>query len=158
MESRMLTTAMLTAINDLRRTKQSVFFLATNRLRAFDAAIIRPGRFVMQLFVGTPNLESRVILCQQALSSVPASAEAKSQAIESFREFLHSNWSEDGDIMFMNYLESRQFATSIAQIVENGVEVDEVGLATILHQQAAVMTCRGTVRDEYKAQMGLSRF
>lgn len=33
MESRMLTTAMLTAINDLRRTKQSIFFLATNRLR-----------------------------------------------------------------------------------------------------------------------------
>jgi hypothetical protein len=43
MESRMLTTAMLTAINDLRRTKQSIFFIATNRLRAFDAAIIRPG-------------------------------------------------------------------------------------------------------------------
>ena len=39
----MLTTAMLTAINDLRRTKQSIFFIATNRLRAFDAAIIRPG-------------------------------------------------------------------------------------------------------------------
>ena len=34
MESRMLTTAMLTAINDLRRRKQSIFFLATNRLRA----------------------------------------------------------------------------------------------------------------------------
>ena len=33
MESRMLTTAMLTAINDLRRAKRSMFFLATNRLR-----------------------------------------------------------------------------------------------------------------------------
>ena len=49
MESRMLTTAMLTAINDLRRAKQSIFFVATNRLRAFDSAIIRPGRFDMQL-------------------------------------------------------------------------------------------------------------
>jgi SpoVK/Ycf46/Vps4 family AAA+-type ATPase len=39
MESRMLTTAMLTAINDLRRTKQSIFFIATNRLHAFDSAI-----------------------------------------------------------------------------------------------------------------------
>ena len=36
MESRMLTTAMLTAINDLRRTKRSVFFIATNRLRVFE--------------------------------------------------------------------------------------------------------------------------
>jgi hypothetical protein len=45
MESRMLTTAMLTAINDLRSAENSVFFLATNRLRAFDSAITRPGRF-----------------------------------------------------------------------------------------------------------------
>lgn len=36
MESRMLTTAMLTAINDLRSKKRSVFFIATNRLRAFE--------------------------------------------------------------------------------------------------------------------------
>jgi hypothetical protein len=43
MESRMLTTSMLTAINDLRRKKQSLFFIATNRLRAFDSAITRPG-------------------------------------------------------------------------------------------------------------------
>jgi hypothetical protein len=70
MESRMLTTAMLTAINDLRRTKRSVFFVATNRLRAFDSAIIRPGRFDLQLFVGTPNLESRVVLFRQALRDV----------------------------------------------------------------------------------------
>merc|ERR1712125_235937 len=73
MESRMLTTAMLTAINDLRKKKLSIFFLATNRLRAFDAAVIRPGRFDLQLFVGTPNLESRVILLQQALSSSSSS-------------------------------------------------------------------------------------
>jgi hypothetical protein len=158
MESRMLTTAMLTAINDLRRTKQSVFFVATNRLRAFDAAIIRPGRFDMQLFVGMPNLEARVILCQQALSSVSAPAESKEKAIDTYREFLQSVWSEDGDVMFMNYLESRQFATSIARIVENGVDLDEEELTRILRLQAAVMTCRGTVRDEYKAQVGLSRF
>lgn len=49
MESRMLTTAMLTAINDLRRKQRSVFFLATNRLRAFDSAITRPGRFDLQV-------------------------------------------------------------------------------------------------------------
>ena len=148
---------MLTAINDLRRTKQSVFFLATNRLRAFDAAIIRPGRFDMQLFVGTPNLEARVILCQQALSSVSAPHESKERAIETYRTFLQSTWSEDGDVMFMNYLESRQFATSIAKLIANGVILDETELSRILRQQAAVMTCRGAVRDEYKAQITMSR-
>ena len=67
-------------------------------------------------------------------------------------------WSEDGDAMFMNYLEGKQFATSSANILANGKELEEAELSMILKQQAAVMTCRGSVRDEYKAQMGLSRF
>ena len=157
MESRMLTTAMLTAINDLRRTKQSVFFLATNRLRAFDAAIIRPGRFDIQLFVGTPNLEARVILFEQALSTIVLSEEEKKKATMTFKEFLNSVWSEDGDAMFMNYLEGKQFATSAANILTRGRELEISELDLILKQQAAVMTCRGPVRDEYKAQMDLSR-
>ena len=45
----MLTTAMLTKINDLRRARRSIFFVATNRLRAFDSAVTRPGRFDMQV-------------------------------------------------------------------------------------------------------------
>ena len=68
----MLTTAMLTAINDLRRIKRSVFFIATNRLHAFDKAITRPGRFDMQIFVGAPNLESRIVQLRQKLSAVTA--------------------------------------------------------------------------------------
>lgn len=155
MESRMLTTAMLTAINDLRRAKQSVFFLATNRLRAFDAAIIRPGRFDVQLFVGTPNLGSRVILFEQAISKLLVSEKEKAVAVDAYKEFLDSVWSEDA--MFMNYLEGKQLASSAANILASGRKLDAAELDVILKQQAAVMTCRGTVRDEYKAQMGLSR-
>ena len=59
MESRMLTTAMLTQLNDLRRKQSCIFIVATNRLRSFDAAVTRPGRFDMLLFVGTPNLDAR---------------------------------------------------------------------------------------------------
>lgn len=158
MESRMLTTAMLTAINDLRRAKQSVFFLATNRLRAFDSAIIRPGRFDIQLFVGTPNLEARVILLEEALDKRGVSNERiKSEALQVFRAFLDSVWSVDGDVMFMNYLEGKQFATSVANIVASGRPLQHDELQRILDQQATVMTCRGAVRDEYKAQMDLSR-
>mmetsp|Transcript_18098 Transcript_18098/g.37315 ORF Transcript_18098/g.37315 Transcript_18098/m.37315 type:complete len:868 (+) Transcript_18098:276-2879(+) len=163
MESRMLTTAMLTAINDLRRTKQSVFFLATNRLRAFDAAIIRPGRFDMQLFVGTPNLEARVILFRQALESIDTNENEKQieKIVATYREFLRSVWTQDA--MFMNYLEGKQFASRVASMVETSRRLggegvlDEAELARILAQQAAVMTARGSVREEYEAQMGLSR-
>lgn len=51
MESRLLTTAMLTQINDLRRQQASIFIIATNRLRSFDAAVIRPGRFFFLLII-----------------------------------------------------------------------------------------------------------
>lgn len=154
MESRMLTTAMLTAINDLRRTRQSVFFIATNRLRAFDSAITRPGRFDMQLLVGTPNLESRVSQFQENLAGA-VNANVRDQAIESFRSFLKSVWTQD--IMFMNYLEGMQFASACAEIVTSGGNLGTKEMSAILRQQAAVMTVRGSARDEYLASMELSR-
>ena len=160
MESRMLTTAMLTAINDLRRTKRSVFFLATNRLRAFDSAIIRPGRFDLQLFVGTPNLGARVIQFSQALSKAGTTLSEGSQqeAISAYRSFLETVWSTEQDAMFMNFLESQQFATFAAKVVATGGKLEYQALESILKQQAAVMTIRGSVRDEYIASMELSRF
>ena len=103
MESRMLTTAMLTAINDLRRTKQSIFFIATNRLRVFDSAITRRGRFDMQLFVGTPNLPSRIIQFRDKLSGLGVEDKIMNRAIDSYRSFLEKVWPQDA--MFMNYLE-----------------------------------------------------
>ena len=155
MESRMLTTAMLTAINDLRRAKRSIFFLATNRLRAFDSAIIRPGRFDMQLFVGTPNLDARLVLFRNQLASVPVSQDIKNGAEESFRSFLLSTWKDDA--MFFNYLEALQYASACADVVALGNTLTEDTMAAILKSQAVVMTVRGAVREEYIASMGLSR-
>ena len=154
MESRMLTTAMLTAINDLRRNRQSVFFVATNRLRAFDSAITRPGRFDMQLFVGTPNLEARVSQFTEKLSGV-VNDERRDRAIEAFRTFLKSVWSKD--VMFMNYLEGMQFASACADVVTAGNELYAKEMSEILKKQAAVMTVRGSARDEYISSMELSR-
>jgi SpoVK/Ycf46/Vps4 family AAA+-type ATPase len=158
MESRMLTTSMLTAINDLRRTKQSVFFVATNRLRAFDTAITRPGRFDMQLFVGTPNLEARVIQFQKQVATLSALSSAEKEiAIHTYRDYLDSVWSENA--MFMNYLEGMQFASACAELVRKHPErkLETESMASILAQQAAVMTVRGQVREEYLASMKMSR-
>ncbi|CAB9501091.1 metalloprotease FTSH [Seminavis robusta] len=155
MESRMLTTAMLTAINDLRRAKQSIFFIATNRLRAFDAAITRRGRFDMQLFVGTPNLESRMIQFQKKLEEVPETKKVKTAAVQTYRKFLESEWSNDA--MYMNYLEGMQFASACARIVASRRQLTVEELSSIHSQQAAVMTVRRSVRDEFVASMGLTR-
>lgn len=151
----MLTTAMLTAINDLRRHKQSIFFVATNRLKAFDSAITRPGRFDMQLFVGTPNLHSRVTQFQHKLAGNPADEKEKAKATEAYRAFLESVWSQDA--MFMNYLEGMQFASACSKVVASKARLTKTAMSAILRQQAAVMTVRGPARDEYLASMELSR-
>jgi hypothetical protein len=107
--------------------------------------------------VGTPNLESRVILFQQAISNLLLSEEKKERSLVNYRAFLESVWTPEGDVMFMNYLEGKQLAHSAANIIANGRELEVSELRIILKQQAAVMTCRGAVRAEYRAQMGLSR-
>ena len=155
MESRMLTTAMLTAINDLRRAEQSVFFLATNRLRAFDAAITRPGRFDLQLFVGTPNLEARTVQFSQKLADVPVDEADKEKAMDSYRNFLESVWEDEA--RFMNYLEGMQFAGACANIVRVGSSLTDQEMNSILQTQSAILTVRGTVREEYLASMELTR-
>ena len=118
----MLTTSMLTKINDLRRGKRSVFFVATNRLRAFDSAVTRPGRFDLQLFVGTPNLDARVLRFESRLNvalssnrgdplSQPSeSSDRVARNVDGFRAFLSKHWKSDA--MFFNYLESEQMAAS----------------------------------------------
>lgn len=152
MESRMLTTAMLTAINDLRRNQQSIFFIATNRLKAFDAAITRPGRFDMQLFVGTPNLQARIIQYQQALKQ-RRGIENDAPLVQKYRAFLQSVWTQDA--MFMNFLEGRQFASACADL---GSGLRRRDMETMFGQQAAVMTVRGTaLREEYLQSMEASR-
>lgn len=155
MESRMLTTAMLTAINDLRRAKRSIFFLATNRLTALDSAIIRPGRFDIQLFVGTPNQEARIIQFEQQLAALAVDEVIKTGALQTYSKFLAAVWTKDA--MFMNYLEGIQFAKSCASIVASSGELTEEAMQSILDTQAVVMTVRGSTRDEFISSMELSR-
>lgn len=155
MESRMLTTAMLTAINDLRRKKRSVFFLATNRLRAFDSAITRPGRFDLQLFVGTPNLDAKCIMLRDKLTISGFDEDTKKDMLEVYREFLTKRWTDNA--MYMNYLEGMQFASSCVDLLVREGELKTESMEKILTKQASVMTVRGSARDEYMASMEFSR-
>ena len=146
---------MLTAINDLRRAKKSIFFVATNRLRAFDAAIIRPGRFDMQLFVGTPNLKARSIQFNQAVSGLSLDSTTKQQAMEVYDDFLVSVWEEDAK--YMNYIEGVKFAQQCASLLSKSGILDRESMAAILKSQTSVMTVRGQVREEFDASMNMTR-
>lgn len=94
MESRMLTTAMLTQFNDLRRHRQSVFIVATNRLRSFDKAVTRPGRFDCLLFVGTPNRSSRELSFEGKLTDLSSrlSPDLQRKVLADWQKFSLSNW------------------------------------------------------------------
>lgn len=122
---------------------------------SFDAAITRPGRFDLSLFVGTPNLDAKMKLFRDALSSVPVDDRLKETAEKSYHDFLHTVWEEDA--MFMNYLEGLQFATACAKIVASGSPLSQEVLSTLMRSQSAVMTLRFSLREEYKASMNLSR-
>jgi hypothetical protein len=50
-----LTTSMLPKIAKLHDERQVLFFMATNHQKDFDAAIKRPGRFDLLLFMGPPT-------------------------------------------------------------------------------------------------------
>uniref|UniRef100_A0A0G4GTU4 AAA+ ATPase domain-containing protein n=1 Tax=Chromera velia CCMP2878 TaxID=1169474 RepID=A0A0G4GTU4_9ALVE len=98
MESRMLTTAMLTQFNDLRRQQKSVFIVATNRVRSLDAAVIRPGRFDMMLFAGTPNLKSREQRLRSKLQATRLSLEDKEAACRLVTQFMRRRWDDRGAV------------------------------------------------------------
>ena len=109
----------------------------------------------MQLFVGTPNLDARVVQLRSQLASVPVQQIVKDEAEHAFRSYLSSVWNEDA--MFFNYLEGLQFASACADIVAKGNDLTDESMSTILSAMKVVMTVRGAVREEYVASMGLTR-
>jgi len=164
MESRMLTTAMLTKLADLRGSRRCAFFIATNRLTALDAAVTRPGRFDLQLFVGTPNLPARLMRFEAKLSDLAPAPDARATraAATAFEALLTRRW--ETDAMFLTFLETERLAADAAAALINGHEDEEPSLEALeasfealLDGQMTTMTVRGTVRDEFLESRGLSR-
>jgi len=164
MESRMLTTAMLTKLADLRGARRVAFFIATNRLAALDAAVVRPGRFDLQLFVGTPNLNARMGRFHVRLGAMGLAEPAAASAAAAFEAVLARRW--ESDALFLTYLETEKLAAdAAARAVAAAAGADAATLGqsferhfeALLDSQAAVMTVRGTVRDEFVDSMRMSR-
>ena len=165
MESRLLTTAMLTKLADLRGLRKVAFFIATNRLTALDAAVIRPGRFDLQLFVGTPNLAARMARFCAKLDGLlpPLSEELTADAVAAFESLLTRRW--ESDVMFLTFLETERLAADAAAVVGPWVgnsssstrESLELAFERLLDAQATTMTVRGTVRDDFLVSRVMSR-
>lgn len=156
MESRMLTTAMLTQLNDLRRKQSSVFIVATNRLRSFDAAVTRPGRFDGLFFVGTPNLESRIIRLKRKLQdqSSKLSTPIQNEILVMMRAFLQKKW----DIYrFMTFAENEGLLNIVLGAALQGTTITEEFLTEKTENIVRTSTIQGAVKDDYLISEGLSR-
>lgn len=113
MESRMLTTAMLTQLNDLRRRQQSIFIVATNRLRSFDAAVIRPGRFDMLVFVGTPNAAARLQRLANKLQVKGVfTINQQEQILRTVRQYFAMHWET---LRFFTFAENESLLNTIVE-------------------------------------------
>ena len=154
MESRMLTTAMLTQLNDLRRQQSSIFIVATNRLRSFDAAVTRPGRFDMLIFVGTPNLDSRIKRLTSKLSLTRLSLDERENIRKMVHDFMEKEW--NNVIRFFTYAENEVMINTIIDTLNNQ-NLDKNILSDIVYKISRTSTIQGTIQDEYKASEILSR-
>lgn len=81
--SKLMTTSMLTLIQQLRRERKVIFFVATNRLREIDPAIMRQGRFDMVLLVQPPSLRSKRSHLERAMRSRAKGDGLSEETIES---------------------------------------------------------------------------
>ena len=156
---------MLTKLADLRGKRRVAFFIATNRLSVLDAAVTRPGRFDMQLFVGTPNLVARLRRFEAKLADLPTplDVDATRTALAAFEALLTRRWATDA--MFLTFLETERLATDAAILAgrllaspgrESTPSLDAM-FEELLDAQAATMTVRGSVRDDFLDSQTRSR-
>lgn len=67
----LLTTSMLPKLADLHDLGRLIFFMNTNHKQQLDAAITRPGRFDLLLFVGPPTWKRKLDGISQIVKDVP---------------------------------------------------------------------------------------
>lgn len=166
MESRMLTTAMLTQLNDLRRQQKCVFIIATNRLRSFDAAVTRPGRFDLILLVGTPALKDRHARFVKRLvtagledSTQPVFSPETQEVVQKKASdvvliYLQEEW--NSSIRFLNFAENESFMEDVMVMVRTK-QLTKENFQSVLSRTMVTATIQGAVRDEYVQSQKMSR-
>jgi len=154
MESRMLTTAMLTQLNDLRRQASCVFIIATNRLRSFDAAITRPGRIDLQLFVGAPNFAARINRLRGKLGELDMPTDKVESAVAQVTDFMSAHWEED--IRFLTFAENEKLLALAVAMTKDG-QISYSQLNAALRTMLPLAMISGPLREDYKISETLSR-
>jgi hypothetical protein len=135
--SRMITTSMLSFIQELRRQKSVIFIVATNFLDKFDAAITRVGgRFDMMILVSPPTkAEKKRIFCEH-LKKIEKLKRHYDKLCRQFDNFVDSNYEV---IQYFAFSEWRAFVSDVInECLEKGLDsFKEKSLEERLRQQSA---------------------
>ena len=129
--SRFLTTAMLPKIAKLREGRQLLFFVATNHLEVFDAAISRHGRFDIIVPVMPPTADEKI-------RNWNMEATDAQQWIENDDDMKHQ-------IESLTYAEFGNVAKSLKEHLEKG---DKVAFKTRLSVAYKSCILSSTVEDD----------
>ena len=83
---RRLLTCLLTEMDGLEKTTDILVIAATNRPDALDAAILRPGRLDLLLYVGLPDEPSRLQILEIMTGNTPLDSNVDLSCIASETE------------------------------------------------------------------------
>lgn len=127
--------------------------MATNRLRSFDAAVTRPGRFDMLVFLGTPNLAARVNRLVSKFASTRVPTEQASAYVKTVEEFMDSRWE---NVRFLTFAENEAFLNAALDLSLNN-KLSREALVAKLQSISRTATIQGAVREDYLLSESMSR-
>lgn len=127
--------------------------MATNRLRSFDAAVTRPGRFDMLVFLGTPNLAARVNRLMSKFASTRVPPEQASAYVKTVEEFMDSRWE---NVRFLTFAENEAFLNAALDLSLNN-KLSREALVAKLQSISRTATIQGAVREDYLLSESMSR-
>ncbi len=149
-QSRMLTTSMLSLIQDLRGQKKVIFIVATNFLDKFDAAITRPGgRFDLMILVAPPSRSEKERMFRDQLLKKEMFKDKETEFCSVFNTFLAKNY--ETEIQLFAFAEWRSFVEEALRHAETTSTMVEHELESMLTRHKEGIAIRGSLRKAYSA-------
>jgi len=153
-QSRMITTAMLTLIQQLRRQEQTIFIITTNRLKAFDKAVTRPGRFDLILLISPPSLSEKKRQFKDYIQG-HSSIEKNTSFLDRFFKFI-DKYSKKY-IQYFSFLEWESLINDIIDEFETNGPLTTLQLESILDRHKESITIQGELKKDYEESKVMTR-
>lgn len=153
-QSRMITTSMLTLIQDLRRQQKVIFIVATNRLETFDEAVIsNPGRFDLVLLISPPSLSEKKRMFRDRVAEIP-SLKDNTEVLTLFDRFTDEH---KDCIQFFSHREWDRLIDDVIAEFQSKPNLSQEDLTRVLERYKDAIAIQGGLRKAYLKSQTMSR-